>query len=365
MSEKLLRLLKTAVALAEQFQATIDTTTPQATTQTAPSASLTDPLRLLSDSTKALRSQVTKLSLLSITAPFTPSAISTVVGVVNDSVMPSLVTAALLLTPSEYTKAFSSEARILSKTVLREFASLVEDVIRLAEKKKREEEASEELSKAEKDVVTSRTGRVWDACDTLLDLVEKGIVGFVAGRVQQWHDLVKDAISELEEWDPEDDTDFNELLDSDDEGDDDESENGQEQIPDEKENMDRLQDQKKSTLRAMKPLVQIYPAIISNRIKKGGLAASKSQIQKLESLSADLQAIPDHIDEAAGSLYEGNVADSIRYLRLAKTSAERAVQSVALPWKSEDGNGDQSPEDKFTTWSRTWMKVISDVINDV
>lgn len=377
MSEKLLRLLKTAVVLSEQFQATLDTT-PQAETSTsttaaaAASKSATDPLRLLSDSAKTLRSQVTKLSLLAITAPFTPSAISTVVGAANDSAMPSLVTAALLLTPSEYTRAFTSEARVLAKTCLKEFSTLVEEVQRLANRHDAGDfTGNQELPAADKDVVTSRTGRVWDACDTVIDLVAKGVVGFVAGRVQQWHDLIKDAISELEEWDPEDDTDFDDLLGSDQDDDDDNDEDDyedKEPTQEEKNQIDALHKQKKSTLRVIKPIAQIYPAIVSNRLKKGGLtvssSSSNSQIQKLESLSSDLQSIPGHVDEAAGSLYEGSVPDSVRYLRLAKTTAERAVQLVSLPWRGENESNAEEKEDKFTVWSRTWMKVMADVIQD-
>lgn len=364
MSEKLFRLLKTAVVLSEQFQATLDTTPQAETTATTTSTQGTDPLVLLSDSVKMLRSQVTKLSLLAITSPFTPSAISAVVSAANDSAMPSLVTAALLLTASEYTKAFTSEARILAKTVLREFSALVEGVLRLANRHEAGD-LNQELSKQDKEDITSRTGRVWDSCDTLIDLVAKGVVGFVAGRVQQWHDLIKDAISELEEWDPEeDDADFDDLLGENDDDDDDE-EGKEEPTQEEKNEIEALQKQKKSTLRALKPIAQIYPAIVSNRIKKGGLTASSSaQVQKLESLSSDLQAIPGHVDEAAGSLYEGSVADSLRYLRLAKTAAERAVQLVASPWRGEGTSDTECKEDKFTVWSKTWMKVVADVIQD-
>jgi hypothetical protein len=367
MSEKLFRLLKTAVVLSKQFQVTLDTT-PQAET-TSTSTTTTDPLVLLSDSTKTLRSQVTKLSLLAITSPFTPSAISTVVGAANDSAMPSLVTAALLLTPGEYTRAFTSEARVLAKTALREFSTLVEEVLRLANRHEAGAfTANQELPAADKDVITSRTGRVWDACDTVIDHVAKGVVGFVAGRVQQWHDLIKDAINELEEWDPEDDTDFDDLLGSGDEDDEDDEDDDDDKEPtqEEKNQIEALHKQKKSTLRVIKPIAQIYLAIVSNRLKKkGGLTASKPQIQKLESLSSDLQSIPGHVDEAAGSLYEGSVTDSVRYLRLAKTTAERAIQLVSLPWRDEnDTSNAEDKEDKFTVWSRTWMKVMADVIQD-
>lgn len=371
MSQKLYNLLKTALVLSEQFQQTLDTTppasqnaTPQHQEQTA------DPLIILSNSTKSLRAQVTKLSLLAITAPFTPSAISTCLVSVNDSVMPSMVTAALLLTPGEYTKAFSTEARILVKTGLRELAVLVQEITNTAGKldpsfpsrndghAKNAEHRKKELEKQEKDVLTSQTGRIWDVCDTITTLISQGVVGHVAKRVQQWHDLVKDAISELEEWDPEDEDDggFDELKDSDD---DDEDENQNSENDDDEKDVEALQEQKKSLLRALKPIAQVYPAIVSNRVKKGGLTAnSPQQIAKLELLTSNLQSIPDHVDEAAGSLYEHNLDECVKYLKLAKTTAESAIDMVVFPWGEEQ-------EDKFTVWSRTWRKVMGDVISDI
>lgn len=370
MSQKLHNLLATALVLSEQFQTTLDTTTPAQNT-TADGAQTADPLSILSNSAKSLRAQVTKLSLLAITAPFTPSAISTCLASVNDSVMPSMVTAALLLTPGEYTKAFSTEARILVKTGLKEFAVLVQKISNIAheldpsfpskngEQSKDAENKKKELSKQEKDVLTSQTGRVWDVCDTITTLVSQGVVGHVAKRVQQWHDLVKDAISELEEWDPEDEDDggFEELMGSDDDNDEDSK---SEDEGDDEKDVEALQTQKKSLLRSLKPVAQIYPAIVTNRVKKGGLTANNpQQIAKLELLTANLQSIPDHVDEAAGSLYEHNLDDCVKYLKLAKTTAEKAIDLVVFPW------GEQQQEDKFTVWSRTWRKVMDDVISDV
>ncbi|KAI7975578.1 hypothetical protein EIK77_005944 [Talaromyces pinophilus] len=373
MSQKLHNLLTTSLVLSEQFQTTLDTTPPtQNNTTAADGAQTADPLIILSNSAKSLRAQVTKLSLLAITAPFTPSAISTCLASVNDSVMPSMVTAALLLTPGEYTKAFSTEARILVKTGLKEFAILVQEITNTAEKldpsfpsksgesSKDAENKKKELSKQEKDVITSQTGRVWDVCDTITTLVSQGVVGHVAKRVQQWHDLVKDAISELEEWDPEDEDDggFEELMGSD--GDDDESNTENEDDDDDEKDVEALQTQKKSLLRALKPIAQIYPAIVTNRVKKGGLTANNpQQIAKLESLTANLQSIPDHVDEAAGSLYEHNLDDCVKYLKLAKTTAEKTIDLVVFPL------GEQQQEDRFTVWSRTWRKVMGDVISDV
>lgn len=359
MAEKLQQLLTTSLALSEQFQTTLASANVFASndSQQQPLANAPNPLKLLSDSSKTLRSHVTKLSLLAITAPFTPSAISTVLSDVNGTALPSLVTAALLITPDEHTTAYSSEARVLVRTALKEYSSLTEEIQKVA---KREEKS--ELPKDEKDAITSQTGRVRDVCDEIMGLVEKGVAGFVVRRVEEWRDLIKDAISELEEWDPENEDDLDDF-------DLDNEENGNDKSPKEDheggeddDDIAALQTHKKNTLRLLKPISQIYPAIISNRLKKECFVidektSQKDIIAKLNSLFVELQAIPGHVDEVAGSLYEGNLSGLSVHLRRARKCAERAVSLVAYPWNVAE-------EDKFTTWSATWMKVIEGVVKE-
>lgn len=86
--------------------------------------------------------------------------------------------------------------------MLAEFAAVVGIVKDIAEKDLSEKD-KKDMSKAEKDVVTVAAGRVWDACDVVTNTAGKGVVGFVMHRVEQWRDLIRDAVEEIEEWDPE------------------------------------------------------------------------------------------------------------------------------------------------------------------
>ncbi|KAJ5996450.1 hypothetical protein N7499_007232 [Penicillium canescens] len=358
-------VLSTTLTLIGQFQTALTTQPTAAAAEAA--AQDAEALPLLTASSSALKAQVTKLSLLAITSPFTHSAICTVLRDLNESVLPSIVTAALLVTPVQYTKAFNSEVVVLVKTTLTELLNLVSDVKRVGEKKDQEKKDNgkeNDLSKAEKDVVTLATGRVWDACDTVTDVANKGVVGFVMRRVEQWRDLVRDAVEEIEDWDPEEDGDefFDELLgddgkeqkdeeDSDDDDDDD----------DDDEETAALQEHKKSSIRFLKPVAQVYPAIINNRLKNAGNAplSSPSGVKKLESLMLNLQAIPDHVDEAAGALYEADFDKSGQYLQKTRKCATKAVDLVMSPWVAAAGSDETA--DKFTTWSKTWLKVIDEV----
>ncbi|PWY64754.1 hypothetical protein BO70DRAFT_192290 [Aspergillus heteromorphus CBS 117.55] len=351
MSKKLQITLTTSFTLLEQFQQAISSHTGDIA-----SAELSgkDALPLLSASSTALRAQVTKLSLVTITSPFTPSAVTTVLAALNESVLPSLATAALLVTPAEHTKAFQNEVHVLAKTALKEIAALLQEVQVAANKKE------SGLSQPEKDAVTVAAGRLWDSCDTIIDIAAKGVVGFVVRRVEEWRDLVRDAVREIEEWDPDEEGDefFDELL-SDDEKNDDESDG-----TDDDEDTAALHAQKKSTLRLLKPLSQIYSAIIAYRLKKA--PQNLTIIDRLESLMDHLQNIPGYVDEIAGALYEADLERSVQFLSKAKSCAVKAVDLAALPWDVVDGaESQQEKEDKFTVWSQTWSKVLVEVSKSV
>lgn len=374
MSNKLTVLLTTTSTLVEQFQNAISTsqqnpaTSNKQTKDNNDHDQTQDALPLLIASSTALRSQVTKLSLLAITSPFTPSALSTVLTAVNESVLPSLVTAALLVTPDEYTKAFHGEIQLLTKTVLRELSALVVEVKAIADKKEKDaqdKKKEEDLTEPEKNVVTVATGRVWDACDVLVDVASKGVVGFVARRVEEWRDLVRDAVEEIEEWDPaEDDELFDDLLDdgtgNNDENEDEDDKDDDDDDDDDDEETAVSQERKKSTLRILKPVAQVFPAIITNRLKNAGDAPLQSSdgTRKLETLMVHLQNVPENIDEVAGALYEADWARHALYTGKVKDEAAKAVSLLASGWKTADG---QATEDKFTVWSKTWLKVVDEV----
>lgn len=368
MSKELSTVLATTIAILEQFQGTLAPSATANITEAPPKDA--KPLPLLSASSTALKAQVTKLSLLAISSPFTPSAVSTVLRACNDSVLPSLVTAALLVTPAEYTKAFHSEVLVLVRTTLTELAVLVQAVKSIADKKDQAKKDDPnykegELPKSEKDTVTQATGRVWDACDAVVEVATKGVVGFVMRRVEQWRDLVRDAVEEIEEWDPEEDDD--DFFDGIEDGEkDDDDQDGDEDS--DKEDTAALQEQKKATLRFLKPIAQVYPAIASNRLKNAGETplASTAGVSRLESLMTHLQSIPDQLDEAAGALYEDNVSKSAEFLKQIQKSASQAVESVRLPWgAADDADGKEPSEDRFTVWSKTWFKVVDEVAKSI
>ncbi|CAK41839.1 hypothetical protein CBS63078_3693 [Aspergillus niger] len=363
MSEKLQSTLTTSLTLLEQFQGAI--ASPSSDISSSTDLSGKDALPLLSAASTTLKSQVTKLSLLTITSPFTPSAVTSVINALNESVLPSLVAAALLVTPAHHTKAFQSEVHVLTQTALKETTALLQEVQTVAKKAEDAQKKEAGLSQSEKDVVTVAAGRLWDSCDVLIDIAAKGVVGFVVRRVEEWRDLVRDAVQEIEEWDPNEEGDdfFDDLLSDDGKGKADEDDE-EDEDDDDDEDTAALQEQKKSALRILKPVSQIYPTISANRLKK--TSDSPSLVGKLESLMKYLQQIPGHVDEVAGALYEANTEKSLQYMRITKDCAVKAVNLASLPLDVTDSaDAPQEKEDKFTTWARTWLKVMDQVSKSV
>jgi hypothetical protein len=197
--------LTTTFALIDQFSASVAGPADQSRVpaEEHPTTSKPSPLTLLSASAASLKAQSTRLSLLTLTPPFTPSAASKILSALNSSVLPSLLTAALLVVHEDrtYTTSFSAEVRCLVKAILRDLRALISCV----EGRSRHANPKEQLGEQQKHNVTEAVGRVWESCDELAALAHGGIGAFVVKKAEMWLGLIKDAVEELEEWDPEED----------------------------------------------------------------------------------------------------------------------------------------------------------------
>ncbi|KAK2798131.1 hypothetical protein FQN50_008942 [Emmonsiellopsis sp. PD_5] len=389
-------LLEATLVLSDQFISSLSLPTqPQSE---PPSDSTTPlPLPLLTTSATALKAQTTKLSLLSINTPFTPSALTTVLTTVNDSILPSLVTAALLTLPASYTTAFHAEAKLLVKDVLREFGGLVGVVRGIAREQSggdgKGNGIGEEVKvrgEQKKEMVLGATGRVWKACDELVTFAGEGVVGLVVRKARMYFELVRDGMRELEDWDPEE-----EAGDDEDDGffddDEDEDENGLGKEKNENEEKPQptpelLHSQKSHMLRLLTPLAQIYPAIISQRLKKTSSSSTltpstplcPSSVSQLDRLLPHLRELPNLLDEAAGSLYEHDLDNAAEYTTRLRKTAFMAAEVMRVPLSggssgaagAKEGEGEQGGkngeeenvvEDKFPKWADTWKKVVEEI----
>ena len=378
--------ITTTIALLEQFSDSITRSDQPARilAEQHPSSSALSALALLSASAVTLKAQSTKLSLLTLTPPFTPSAVSSVLSTLNSSVLPSLLTAALLVADDEtkYTASFSAEVRSLVKATLRDLHTLISCV----ERRSKHDDPTDQLDEQKKNNVTEAVGRVWESCDDLASLADGGIGAFVVKKAEMWLGLIKDAAEELKEWDPEEDG-VDGLI-------------GEGAVQNEDESQDEEEKDggavEKAKLSAMKVLTRVPQSlhvVVKQRLRKlnwkstgvkgpsegkksepGGPPASDAnedslakQAVMVDQVLKGLQHVSETVDEMAEALYMGELNRSSRLVRDVWEATVDLVEVVRGPTQEQAtlGNGEnvverhpETTEDKYIRRALDWIRAV-------
>jgi Grap2 and cyclin-D-interacting len=340
---KLTTVLSTTLSLLDRCTHALISVPPGGT---APRPNSPSPVPLLSTYAKTLRAQATKLSLLIIIPPFTASAICSILSSLNDAILPSLLTATLLLSPSNSTKAYSAEAIYLTKATLRDLKSFAH----LVEARSKDGKPKAEPSPQQKSAITEATGKIWEDCDELNELAEKGIAGFVAKKAEQYLELIRDAVKEIEEWDPDDD-------DGDDDDDDDNNSNDggngfsgkdydttaySNSKPTDDTHVAESQDiaqTRSSSLTILLRIPQSLHVVIHQRLKKG-LPPSPTTRQRhiLDNVLTKLEQTSTCIDDVAERLYTHDALGAILTAEKARATAIEIVEAVLQPWDRDQSD---------------------------
>ncbi|MCJ1466254.1 hypothetical protein MMC07_004873 [Pseudocyphellaria aurata] len=314
-----------------------------------------NPLALLSDASKILKAQTTKLSLLVLNKPYTPSAISFVLNDLSGGCLPGLLSAFELCPSSQYT-------RILHQHIQSSLSKMMMGLLSLVASIPRNEHGIENVRQ---DVLAS-TGVVWADCDKMVLLASTGLVELVRQRVEEWHCLLKDAIKELEEWDP-DEEEMNSDTDS-----------HSSTIPISKSTPVSNQSQlassfedlslspilvlRKRTLAILRTIRVLYPALQKRRvltfpnIDKQGTPENlptSSQINGLDSLVSCTQQWTEAADEIAGSLYEGDEQQVEMKLSTLCEATDGCVKKHKQDWNGK--------EDEFAAWADKWAARLEEL----
>lgn len=387
-TESLTATLKTSIVLCERFASSLAPDAPvdlPPTDQDAPS-----PLILLSAAATALRAQVTKLSLLAITAPFTPSAITTCLNPLNESILTSLVTAALLATPELFIASFSAECRSLTAAALRDMQALLQ----LLETRSQDGTPQAEVPDQAKKAFTEATGRVWDSCDKLVSLATGGVLGYVVQKSKQWLELIWDAVGELEEWDPlqsYDDYDGFPPDPSDDPSDDDNEDEDEDDNQDEDDDDDEDEDDdddadngggddieipyshmsaharavisagvREQALKVLNRIPQSIHVVIKQRLEKIDHAAplTPTLMARLDRLLQNIRKISDLIDEGAAGMYYENPELGLKQAGEARAVTLEVVESVVQPFSNADSATTETAEDKYVNRALRWIQQV-------
>ncbi|KAK4942994.1 hypothetical protein LTR10_017379 [Elasticomyces elasticus] len=346
--------LQTSIILCERFASSL---APNASVDLPPTNDDTpSPLILLEAAATALKSQATKLSLLAITAPFTPSAATTCLNSLNESILTSLVTAALLTTPELFTPSYSAECRSLAAALLRDIQSL----LRLVENRSSDGKPRTEVPAGEKKTFTEATGRVWDDCDRLGMLAKEGVPGYVLRKSKQWLDLMKDAVKELEEWDPEenidDDDPFGEALS------DDEDSNEANDTSDDSDRAAISAGVKVQALKVLNRIPQSIHVVVKQRLEKLHLTtpASPAQMSQLDTILTRNRHISELIDESAEGMYLGDLELCLKKAGEARAITIEVVESVIRPINSTTASSatTETKEDKYIKRALEWIMQV-------
>lgn len=347
--------LATSLALVDQFQRTLTTLVRKGSA--TPSTEHPSPLLLLKAAAESLKSTTTKLSLLSITPPFTGSAIVSLLKPLNDSILPSLVTAALLVTPSQFPDSFATDASRISNGVLFELRSL----LMLIDRRAKDGKPKEEVPPSEKQNITEATGRVWEHCDLVIQFANQGVPGFIVKKAEQWLALMKDAVQELQEWDPEEDVDddvFGDIGSDSEEASGDKS-NGKDQ--DEATIAAGVKDQ---VLKVLSRVPQSIHVVVKQRLAKmpAGLPNVEGTLSPrnkiiIDNILRDLRGISECIDESAEAMYMGNPELCLKKAGEARALTISVVESVLKPWK-ESLDGKETKEDGFIKRALLWIQQV-------
>lgn len=311
------------------------------------------PLRVLSDAAKLLKAHITKLSLLAINKPFTPSAIAKVLKELAGTCLPAMMSAVQICEQEKATwgSMMGKELQARVRRVFKEIEMLLGEVRSIA---------SGNETGVRRDSLSS-TGVVWESCDALVELELLGIVDLALQKAEQYRETIKDAIRELKEWEEGEDLDFegrnDGLLDPDDEGVDGDRDsiedifNAANSMPKDRPELQALVEEAGKKL---KKIVILYQALEKRRISKFKNTTTAEDgepaIFRFDDLMQHLKRIPHQVDELASNFYDLDEDGARQMSEKCIYEAKAAGADMELSW---DG-----VEDEFTVWLRKWKVAI-------
>jgi hypothetical protein len=190
------------------------------------------------------------------------------------------------------------------------------------------------------------TGAIWDACEQVMALKTLGIAGLCVKKAEQYRDLLKDALEELQEWGDEEGSD----AESEEEEHDEEDEDNAQNIADTLFSPPRhipptdptlLRPRLETALHRTRLLVLLYSALIKRRFKTLP-ASDASRIPVIDAVLSTLQKLPSMADELASAFYELNPGAVDARMRECFETGKEAAGMVGRDW--------EGGEDEFTAW---------------
>ncbi|ESZ97489.1 hypothetical protein SBOR_2178 [Sclerotinia borealis F-4128] len=320
---------------------------------------------LAHDSASLIKAHSTKLSLLIINKPFTASAINKVLRELVAGPLPGLASAVEICNATKYTRAMSEELQWRVKKVLTELHTLV-DAVPL-DGKVLSDDKKNGTGKSNGKGSLASTGVVWDACDSVMGLKTLGVAGLAIKKAEEYRDLVKDALEELQAW-AEEESDDEEDEEDDDEssGDEDDEKKDPQDVVDDlfgsqphipKDDPEKIREKLESSTKRLRLVVLMYQAVVKRRFKtlpylphpmlpaqlKEKSSEDPGIVECLDEVLVRMKKITDLTDDLASAFYE---LDSAAIDKLMDETWFTGFATIELLIKNWEGQ-----KDDFTTWA--------------
>lgn len=333
-----------------------DAATGTITSQTTP-----DALSLAHDSATLIKAHATKISLLIINEPFTPTAITKVIRELVSAPVPGLVSAVQLCKVDRYTRMVQSELAWRVSRVVKELRELVSRIPKDGKILKDAKKNGVAGSAGGKGSIAT-TGILWSACDDVIAFTKRGVAGNLTHKVNEYKDTLKDVMEELKEWGEETGDD------DDDEEDDEVNEvtedfagtqisatqstqdmlddwmNSQQYIP--RDDPNKIRERLESCLRRLRLTTLLYAATVKRRLKPlPPLPPSEDSTipARLDEVMTILKRIPDRFGNLALAFYDLDASEIDRLMDQCFFDAFAASELLVKNWGGE--------KDEFTDWA--------------
>ncbi|KAI0534314.1 hypothetical protein GGR58DRAFT_63665 [Xylaria digitata] len=368
--ESLKTLVQSVVTLITQFENNLhavafdkalpDSSTPLPAPHAA--ASSVDALSLAHDSASLVKAHTTKLSLLIINEPFTPSAIAKVLRELVAGPIPATATAVQVCTADTYTAIVRQDLAWRCYRVLKELRGLIEAIPLNGKILPTDRKNGANGDKGS--IVT--TGVIWAACDDVILLKRLGVAGLLVQKAQEYKDTLQDVLEELKEWSEEVEEDEEE--DEDEEHEEHEEDESVQHITDELQNThvstqqmiddlmtshriprndpNRIRERLDSCLKRLRLTTLLYSALIQRRIKTLPSLPTEQATpiaRRLDEVYSILKSLPHRFGDLACAFYDLDTGAIDKEMDSCFFDAFAAAEMLKMPWAGT--------QDRFTEWA--------------
>jgi hypothetical protein len=310
---------------------------------------------LAHDAASLVRAHTTKLSLLIINKPFTPSAITKILRELMAGPLPGLASAVELCSAGKYTMAMSSELQYWTGRIFQGLGTLVEAIP--LDGSVLSDDAKRGTGTEKGNGSLAITGTVWEACDAVVGLKKLGVAGLVIRKAEEYKALLQDALEELQEW-GEEESDEETGFDGDDKPDEAQAAVdgmfSQRHIP--ADDPDKIRPRLESSLKRLRLLILMYQAVVKRRFKtlpplprpdlppepKAEMEEYPAIVSCVDEVLDVMKKIPGIVDDLASAFYELDGPEIDKRMDLCFLTGLAAAELLIKDWEGQ--------KDGFTDW---------------